>query len=342
MPTIRELARLLGLGRTTVSLALRDDPEVAPATRALVQAKARELGYRPDARVTQLMSYLRGAHGKRTRCNLAWFNTGGSRDEWQLPYLRDYLDGARAQAEKYGYAIDEIWVTDPALRLARLPRLLSARGIEGVILPLLFDDTFARHLDWSAHAFICIGESYPEMRVQRVSTNHLHNIHTALRRLHALGYRRPALDYDQTTEETTGTCIWEVFSFYQTTLFPDRPVPIWKSGLDPAFAKWLHTYRPDVIIATNHWVLERVRAAGLRVPEDVAVVHLNLSNDTIGWAGVSQNQAILGRAAIDSLVAQLNRNERGIPPHPKEITLRGEWIDGLTCPPRSAASGLSG
>lgn len=47
-PNLRSLARDLGLSTTTVSRALKDAPEVRPATRARVQAAAAAQGYVPD------------------------------------------------------------------------------------------------------------------------------------------------------------------------------------------------------------------------------------------------------------------------------------------------------
>jgi LacI family transcriptional regulator len=47
-PTLKTIATKLGLGVTTVSRALKDAPEIGLKTRQLVQAAAREAGYRPN------------------------------------------------------------------------------------------------------------------------------------------------------------------------------------------------------------------------------------------------------------------------------------------------------
>jgi LacI family transcriptional regulator len=51
---IRELAEVLGLSITTVSKAMHDYDDIAPATRLRVRAKAEELGYRPNAAARNL------------------------------------------------------------------------------------------------------------------------------------------------------------------------------------------------------------------------------------------------------------------------------------------------
>jgi len=43
-PSIREIARSLGLSHSTVSEALRDSPRVNPATRRRVQKAAKAVG----------------------------------------------------------------------------------------------------------------------------------------------------------------------------------------------------------------------------------------------------------------------------------------------------------
>ncbi|MFP4189100.1 MAG: LacI family DNA-binding transcriptional regulator [Halobacteriales archaeon] len=53
-PTLRTLARELGLSVTTVSRALKDGPEVRPETVARVKAAAEAAGYRPDWRASAL------------------------------------------------------------------------------------------------------------------------------------------------------------------------------------------------------------------------------------------------------------------------------------------------
>ena len=47
-PTLRTLAQITGLGVSTVSQALRDNPEIADETRRRVKLAAQQAGYRPD------------------------------------------------------------------------------------------------------------------------------------------------------------------------------------------------------------------------------------------------------------------------------------------------------
>ena len=47
--TLKDLARELNISTSTVSRALRDNPEISASTRARVQKLAKELNYEPNA-----------------------------------------------------------------------------------------------------------------------------------------------------------------------------------------------------------------------------------------------------------------------------------------------------
>lgn len=56
--SIRDLAELAGVSRTTVSLALRDNSKVAAETREMIQRLAREHDYRSHPAVNALMQQV--------------------------------------------------------------------------------------------------------------------------------------------------------------------------------------------------------------------------------------------------------------------------------------------
>lgn len=55
----RDIAKVSGYSLTSVSFALRGDPRLPEATRAKIVAVAKSLGYRPNARVAELMESVR-------------------------------------------------------------------------------------------------------------------------------------------------------------------------------------------------------------------------------------------------------------------------------------------
>ena len=70
-PSLRELARSLGLSHTTVSEALRASPRVKASTRERVLKAAREVGYRHNPLAGALMSEMRRSRSGTFRGVLA-------------------------------------------------------------------------------------------------------------------------------------------------------------------------------------------------------------------------------------------------------------------------------
>ena len=55
--TMKDVALKIGVHTTTVSLALRNSPQLPLATRERIQTVARKMGYRQDPMLTALVAY---------------------------------------------------------------------------------------------------------------------------------------------------------------------------------------------------------------------------------------------------------------------------------------------
>ena len=82
--TLKDLAAELGLSVATVSMALRNNREIAAATRERVKAKAAELGYRPDPTLRALADYRTRRRAAAARWNrVALVHDWPSVEAWQ-------------------------------------------------------------------------------------------------------------------------------------------------------------------------------------------------------------------------------------------------------------------
>src|SRR5215216_4720938 len=139
-PSLRSLARQLGVSAATVSLALRDSARVVPATKRRVLQAARRAGYRVNPLVGSLMAAMRRASLAGFQASLIAVNvTNEPRPELTL-YHRQVYDGARRRARELGYTLELCWVGPHALTLARLNAILRARNVPGVVV-MPFADT---------------------------------------------------------------------------------------------------------------------------------------------------------------------------------------------------------
>ena len=73
-PSMAEIAAAAGVAKSTVSLALRNDPRVAPEAREHIQQVAESMGYQTNALVARLMAELRRSKKQSHVATLAMIN----------------------------------------------------------------------------------------------------------------------------------------------------------------------------------------------------------------------------------------------------------------------------
>jgi LacI family transcriptional regulator len=334
---IRQIAEEAGVSHITVSRALRDYPSVAKATKARVLAVAQRLGYKNNPLVQAYATHIRrGKVGGAEACNLAWL--ASNRESLQLwPWQSAFHTGAFERAAELGYSMDDS-INAHGVSDHQLDRVMQARGIRGVILPFIayFDrDPYQRsHL-----ATVGIGETPAQTPMHCVTPDHFKNVTAAVDRLLAYGYQRIGFcEHGFSTVMSQGAQ-WGSFLFNQARIPVEQHVPalvgIMSSAEDElaardAFLRWLERHRPDAILVTFNQVGAWLADAGIRVPDEVAVAHLGLSQDVQGWSGMDYSSAEIGSAAVDLLTSHIMRNEYGIPESPKLMHITGKWVDGRT------------
>jgi LacI family transcriptional regulator len=125
-------------------------------------------------------------------------------------------------------------------------------------------------------------------------------------------------------------------------IFPEpQPVERWFNENNepvvadlPSFSKWFNRYKPEVLISKGSFVLPLLAKMGVRIPRDLAFVDVFLDKTDGVTAGVRQNHATVGGAAVEILAGQLQHNKFGVPEIPTTTFVEGTWFDGLSCPPR--------
>lgn len=107
---------------------------------------------------------------------------------------------------------------------------------------------------------------------------------------------------------------------------------------EAAFQAWFRAERPDVVIAhcgVKTVVGEWLPAIGARVPETCGFADLDVDAGTDSpFSGIRQNNEQVSAAAIDLIIGQLQRHERGLPKNPKIVLVEGEWVGGATTRPQ--------
>ena len=337
-PTMADLARHLGLARSTVSMALRHHPEIAPATRARVLAAATALGYRANPLVTALMTDLRRGRRPRTTLPLALVLENPAGGPLLAPsLLRPALAGLTERAHTHGYHLEPFHLGVGGLPPARLADVLTARGIGGAVLAPLPSPAPSRFVAPAGFATVTIGWSIADHPGHRASCDHFRNLLLAWDTLARRGYRRIGLATTLPARDGGGLAYLGAFLARNATRpTAARVAPLTVDCADaasvPLFRDWLARERPDAVLvaeADSFVPLAREAAAGLA---PMALAALELSVAPPGTAGIDDQTPRVAAAAIDLLVNQLLHPRADPPAAPTVLHLAGLWRDGATVP----------
>ncbi len=281
--------------------------------------------------VSALMSHLKSLRPLTNVGSIPFITDFPTRDEWRTytTVLR-YYNGASERARQSGYHLEEMWLREPGMTAKKMRSILVNRGVEGVLIAPLPMGRRHISLDLSSFAAATIGFSLVRPKLHRAVHRHIESLRLALHKLRHLGYRRIALAVYETQDRRNDFNWTTAYAGHQIALPVKERIPIfYLDGNDQAkFSKWLKTWKPEVILAGNSLILETLAMEGLSVPGDVGVAILDYSSVDKGAAGIDQQPELVGAAAMDMIVAQINRNERGIPASPRQITTEGLWIPG--------------
>ena len=331
-PTVRTLARSLGLSHTTVSDALRGAGRVDPATVRRVLRAAREAGYRRNPLAAAVMSELRRSRGRTFRGVLAAVDVFEPDRAPHGLFHRELVQGVRARAAELGFKLEEFVVDRDSMTVPRLDSILQSRGIHGVLLlPSWYAPDWAG-LDWSRYAGVYTDYIIERPALHCVCCNHYRSMMTLLALLVARGYRRPGLYVEQGRDERTQHRFSSAFRTFQETR-PDVervPVLVAPTRQRQEFEAWFRRFQPDVVLGHFSEVIEWMEACGAVVPRTHGFASLNLLYKTRPCAGLDQQPQELGMRAVELLIAQLQRNELGVPDWPTTTTIPARWVEGPT------------
>ena len=333
-PSLRELARSLGLSHTTVSEALRASPRVKASTRERVLKAAREVGYRHNPLAGALMSEMRRSRSGTFRGVIAVIDLDGPsrRHPNAEHYHRELTRGAGDRAVELGFKIESFVIGHNDISISRLDAILKSRGIHGVFLLPSSESPDLTQLDWSRYAGVYADYIIEHPALHSVCSDHYRSMIMTLQRLHALGYRRPGMVLTRHHDERL-LYRWEAafqvyhnhhraFSWLAPLIIPDIT--------RPEFSAWFEKAKPDVVLCHRAEAIEWMEACGASVPRTHGFCCLNIMVNVVPCAGLDLQPWLLGVRGVELLIAQIHRNEYGVPEIPSTTTIPAAWVDGPT------------
>ncbi|HVU34177.1 MAG TPA: LacI family DNA-binding transcriptional regulator [Opitutaceae bacterium] len=322
--TLTQVARAAGVGLATASYALRHDPKIPAATAARVAAVAERLGYRPNPRIAALMTHIRRGRSVPAGERIAFV--------WPDPLPGDrrprsvWLDGARRRAEQLGYVLEEFFLGANDMTPRRLAGILRARNITGLVIsPLRAHSSFHLDWDWSQFSTAIIGNAVSTPELNHAGHHHFGGMRLALGRLEEAGFRRVAALLDEDINERARRSWSAAFlEHHPNRTGARRFLATTTEANVAAAARRLWKRRPDALITTLP-LLTRLRSVRAEPPAGTKIALLDWQPNSNGWAGIDQCEEVIAGNAIDLVVGQLHRNERGVPTHVQMLLFPGIW-----------------
>jgi DNA-binding LacI/PurR family transcriptional regulator len=336
--TIRGLAAQLGLSRTTVSDALRGLPRVHRKTAIRVRRAAGAAGYRVNPLASAVMSEIRRSGSQSYRGGLAAIDLQeADRPPYAARFHEALVAGAHARAAELGYKLQTFLVGREGVTVERLDSILQSRGIQGLLLLPAWQLPDLSRLDWSRYSGVYADYLIERPALHAVASDHYRSLMSALQCLGRMGYRKPGLFLRRRHDERLHFK-WEgAYLAYQRRHRNSGHVPalVMEKLNRVQFVRWFRRHRPDVVLGHSVEAVEWMAQCGAKVPETAGFFSLNVTTEARHCAGLDQQPHLLGSRSAELLIAQLQRNERGIPPFASLTVIPALWRDGPTLLPKS-------
>lgn len=339
-PTLRTLAKTLGLSRTTISDALRGSPRVKADTVRRVREAAKEAGYEHNPLTGAVMSQLRRSRGQQFRGVLAALEiVDADRPAHAVRYNEAVLKGIADRAEELGFKMERFELGPEGMRLNRLDTILHTRNIQGLVLLPASGLPELSGLNWERYTAVYADLFISNPPLHCVCMDHYRSMVMLLRELHKRGYRRPGLFMEIAIDERL-QYRWEGAFLAQQKYLPGlTEVPALRAThlSREDFMAWFRKHKPDVVIGHFPEAIEWMRSGGARLPKTHGFVCLNSLRSTEACAALDFQPGQIGARAAELVIGQLLHNEFGIPVQPSLTTIPARFLEGPTL--RAAATG---
>src|SRR5260221_7238760 len=190
--TLDEIAELAGVGRSTVSRVLNNDPRVKDATRERILEIVRRENYQPNFAARTLASGRSDVIGAVVPMALPTVFTD--------PFFPQFLEGISAACDAAD-ALLMLWLALPETERRKADKLLSHGPVDGLIIAAhIADDPFVETLRGGSKRFVLYGR-YAADDVSYVTVDDRASARGIASHLLRVGHQRVATRSEEHTSE---------------------------------------------------------------------------------------------------------------------------------------------
>lgn len=328
---LEEVARLSGFSRSTVSRVINNDPNVSTTTREKVLTIVKQVNFQPN-------SVARSLAAGRTRI-LGLIIPRGVSELFTDPYFPTQIQGVASACNSHDHSV-MLWVAEPEYERRKMSQFIHNHLMDGVIVSsMLMDDPVVKSLIDSSLPFVLIGRHPSDPAVSYVDVDNRSSSRDAVLHLLRLGRRRIGLVAGPQTMISGYDRQQGYFDGLRSRGLQVNNDLVSEGDYTETggymAAQRLIPHKPDAIFASSDAMalgaLRALRDAGLRVPEDVAVVGFDdmpfSSRTEPPLTTIRQPVYRMGVTAVEILLDLIDNPDST----PRRIVLPTELVIRSTC-----------
>ena len=322
--TLSDLANQLGLHKSTVCRALKDDPQIGKSTRERVKTLAENLDYQRDAALATLSEMRWRKSEKRALMNWGFLMTqqAAAFEETMV-----FLHHCKDLAHKAGFTLSAIEIR-PSTTTAELCRLIKTRNMRGLVINQIHEETAVPKLDFEVIQSVCeaavyCGNFFFEPQAHRIIESTFDSTMTALSKIQEQGYRQITLLYRgrlknsrEVTRERAATALYR-------EEHPELNVNIQSIPEANTLEDFPQT---GALLYSHSMKLSQVPSNVRSLPNAM----MRIAPEDKTTSGLKRPTQSIAAAAVDLLDFQLRRQTMHIESGPHSIQVRSIWQDGIT------------
>ncbi len=328
---LEQIAKLSGVSRSTVSRVVNNDPNVSKVTREKVMQVVKRVNYTPNAAARGLAVGRTHVLGLVVPMGVAALFTD--------PYFPILIQGVSSACNAREYSV-MLWLAEPEYERRQIRQIMYSGLVDGVIVSsMLLNDSLVQALSDGDLPFMLVGRHPTDTHASYVDADNIGGAREAVTHFLRLGRTRVAtITGPQNMIVGADRLTGYLAALHERGVISDASL-IAEGDFTEADGyramQQLMMRRPDALFAASDMMaigaMRALREAGLRVPEDVAVVGFDdlpqSARTEPPLTTVRQPTYRLGTTAVDSLLDLIEYPDSS----PRRIVLPTELVVRASC-----------